>query len=204
MPSSISSNSPACGWGNCCGSVWSTTVSLAWHTLSPHLMTITAAKSTTIEIRPIQGQYPNMVELSSVLALPYVVCLSPLKSWVSIEGLSRLKGRGAFGPWVGGQRWEGRSGFPSSGCTSISCTCSRGKYLPRSGEERRLQLPRSQCRTKCSRQRCREADCSPCCSCSCARRQQTGWKGSRCSTGCPCQATIEMLSCRSESSNKSL
>ena len=42
--------------------------------------------------------------LSSVLALPYVVCLSPLKSWVLIECLSRLKGRGAFGPWVGGQR----------------------------------------------------------------------------------------------------
>ena len=36
--------------------------------------------------------------LSSVLALPFVVCLSPLKSWVSIEGLSRLKGRGASGP----------------------------------------------------------------------------------------------------------
>ena len=34
---------------------------------------------------------------------------------------SKVKGQGASGPWVGGRRWGGRNGFPSSGCTSISC-----------------------------------------------------------------------------------
>ena len=47
---------------------------------------------------------------------PASVFSGPLK----IRVCSKFKGRGASGPLVGERRWEGRSGFPSNGCTSIS------------------------------------------------------------------------------------